>query len=239
MHARTLAAAVITAALVLLPTAAHAGSDSPTPYTVAADGLTLPSGTTFEADGHINYRVTAPDGTGAQTFNVHQAVPHNGIWPEAAYVGKSYYPWTAHPQFAAAFPEGYCVAWVQVSLYDEHFGEGGQRPVCTDGGTPAGSTDSGELEGATDTTETITAPDSTDVSGPTVPGSPVEPASPDTQVLAADSSFRSEVLADSTGQLASTGVATGPLVMAGLAALVAGTALLVMVRRRDDQETAS
>ena len=67
MHARTLAAAAITAALVLLPTAAHAGSDSPTPYTVTAAGLTLPTGTTFEEQGHINYRVTALDGTGERT----------------------------------------------------------------------------------------------------------------------------------------------------------------------------
>ena len=124
MHPRTLGAAALTAALVLLPTAAHAGgSDSPTPYTVTAEGVTLPAGTTFEANGHLNYRVTALDGSGQRTFNVHQSVPHNGVWPRAAYVGKDYYPWADHPTFAAAFPDGHCVTWVQISGFNEHFGD--------------------------------------------------------------------------------------------------------------------
>ena len=98
MHLRTLSAAALAAAILLVPTAANAaGSDDAIPYTVTSSGLTLPVGTTFEADGHINYRVTQLDGSGAQTFNVHQAVPHNGVWPQAAYVGASYYAWTDYP----------------------------------------------------------------------------------------------------------------------------------------------
>ena len=91
MRIRALGAALLTAALVLLPTAAHAGgSDSATPYTVTAEGLTLLYGKTFEANGHINYKVTKLDGTGEKTFNVQQSVPDNGIWPQARYVGQSY-----------------------------------------------------------------------------------------------------------------------------------------------------
>ena len=107
MHIRTLGAAALTAALVLIPTAAYAGgSDSPTPYTVTAEGVTLPAGATFEANGHLNYRVTALDGTGTRTFNVHQSVPHNGVWPQAAYVGKSYYAWADHPRSRPRSPTG-------------------------------------------------------------------------------------------------------------------------------------
>ena len=260
MHARTLAAAAITAALVLLPTAAHAGSDSPTPYVVTAAGLTLPTGTTFEEQGHINYRVTALDGTGERSFNVHQAVPHNNVWPAAAYVGQSYYAWTDHPSFAAAFPDGYCVTWVQVSLFDEPFGEGGQPPACTDPGSPVDPTDPVDPTeptdpavplGPTDPTGPVIPTDPTDPAVPTEPTDPpvtvdpgeptdtvlpVDPTEPVSEVLAADGTFQSEVLA---GQLASTGGSAGPLVVAGLAALVGGTALLVMVGRRDDDETES
>ncbi len=132
MRFRLLGATALAAALILVPSAAHAaGSDSPTPYTVTAQTLTLPAGTTFEANGHINYRVTQLDGTGEKSFNVHESVPHNGQWPQARYVGTSVYTWTDHPSFAASFPDGYCITWVQVSLYNEHFGEGGQAPVCT------------------------------------------------------------------------------------------------------------
>lgn len=262
MHARALSAAAIAAALVLLPTAAHAaGSDSPTPYTVTAAGLTLPAGTTFEANGHINYRVTAPDGTGERSFNVHQSIPHNNVWPRAAYVGQGFYPWTDHPDFSAAFPDGYCVTWVQVSLYDEHFGEGGQAPVCTDPGTPVEPTDPtgpgepSEPTDPTDPTEPTSPTEPTDPIEPSIPLTPVDPGpvtpvdptsptSPGTtvnlptvqdEVLSTEDSFQSEVL--SAGRLASTGTATESLVVVGLVALVAGTALLVTVRRRDDDET--
>lgn len=297
MHARALSAAAIAAALVLLPTAAHAaGSDSPTPYTVTAAGLTLPAGTTFEANGHINYRVTAPDGTGERSFNVHQSIPHNNVWPRAAYVGQGFYPWTDHPDFSAAFPDGYCVTWVQVSLYNEHFGEGGQAPVCTDPGTPVEPTDPtgpGEPSEPTDPTDPTEPTDPTPPTEPTTPTeptdpiepthpteptdpgeptaptepsipltpvdpglvtpvdpgpvTPVDPTSPTSpgatvdlptvqdEVLSTEDSFQSEVL--SAGRLAATGTATESLIVLGLVALVAGTALVVLVGRRDDDET--
>jgi len=132
MCSRLLSVAALSAALVVVPTAAVAGgSDSPTPYTVTAAGLTLPVGAVFDEYGDINYTVTALDGSARHTFGVHNEVPHNGKWPAGRYVGRSTYAWTDHPDFASYFPGGYCVVWVQVSGYDEHFGEGGQPPVCT------------------------------------------------------------------------------------------------------------
>src|SRR4051812_38243772 len=79
---RAVLLAGVTAAAVLLPAAAASagGSDSPTPYSVTASALVLPTGTTFEANGHINYTVTKLDGTGATSFNVHESVPSNGLW---------------------------------------------------------------------------------------------------------------------------------------------------------------
>jgi hypothetical protein len=137
MRSRLLSAAALSAALVLVPTAAVAGgSDSPVPYTVTAAGLTLPAGSVFDEYGDINYTVTALDGSARHTFGVHNEVPHNGKWPAGQYVGASSYAWTDHPDFARYFPGGYCVVWVQVSGYDEHFGEGGQAPVCTTDPTP-------------------------------------------------------------------------------------------------------
>ncbi|WP_456845331.1 hypothetical protein [Cellulomonas sp. P5_C6] len=185
MRFRALGAALLTAALVLLPTAAHAaGSDDPTPYTVTATGLQLPAGTTFEENGHINYKVTQLDGGGEKSFNVHQAVPHNNQWPQARYVGQSYYPWTDHPQFAASFPGGYCITWVQVSLYNEHFGEGGQAPVCTptDPVVPTDPTDPVTPVDPTDPTDPVTPVDPTDPTDPVTPVDPTDPTDPVTPV---------------------------------------------------------
>jgi hypothetical protein len=122
------AAALLT--LVLAPFAASsasaAGSDSPVPYTVSADGLTLPAGDTFPDGGHVNIRYT--DGTGAgRSASVH--FESQNAQPSGVFIGTSYLPWS---YLIPASP--YCITWVQVSLYNEHFGEGGQSPVCS--GTP-------------------------------------------------------------------------------------------------------
>ena len=172
MHFRSLGAAALSAAVVLIPTAAIAGgSDSPTPYTVTAAGLQLPAGTTFEANGHINYTVTRLDGSGARQFNVHESMPHNGQWPQGAYIGKDYYPWTDHPDFRAAFPGDYCLVWVQVSAFNEHFGEGGQGPVCTTDREPT-PTD------PADPTPEPTPTDPADPADPTPKPTPTDPADP-------------------------------------------------------------
>lgn len=98
----------------LIPGVASAGSDSPTPYTVTADGITLPADTVFPAHGHVNWRTTSSSG------GIH--FDPNNNQPGAVYIGASFLPITLAP--------GECITWVQISLYDEHYGEGGQPPVC-------------------------------------------------------------------------------------------------------------
>lgn len=122
-------ATVLATALVLAGPAAAAvagGSDAPTPYTVSAAGVTLPEGRTFAAHDHVNYRATSLDGGAESRFGLHLD-PNNGH-PGGAYIGTSTLDFRAA---AERFPEGYCVTWVQVNGFDEHFGEGGQEPVCT------------------------------------------------------------------------------------------------------------
>lgn len=49
--------------------------------------------------------------------------------PGGAWIGKTVYAW---PDAVAKYgSSGFCVTWVQVSLYNQHFGEGGQAPVCS------------------------------------------------------------------------------------------------------------
>lgn len=110
-----LALVIATGALFVAPSGAFAaGSDDPTPYTVSETGVQLPAGDTFQANGHINWRTTA--GSGGMHFD-----PNNGH-PGGAYIGQSFFPITLAP--------GECITWVQISHYNEHFGEGGQAPVC-------------------------------------------------------------------------------------------------------------
>ncbi|TGJ96446.1 hypothetical protein DLJ96_12155, partial [Actinotalea fermentans ATCC 43279 = JCM 9966 = DSM 3133] len=124
-------ALLTTAILVATPTIASAGSDSPTPYTVTASGVSLPAGQVFREHGHVNYRATALDGTGEQSFNVHLETANGRS--TAAYVGAGFLDFAGA---VAAFPGGFCVTWVQVEGFDEHFGEGGQAPECTPEPTP-------------------------------------------------------------------------------------------------------
>jgi len=119
-------ALLTTAILAASPAVAFAGSDSPTPYTVTVEGVTLPADRTFREHDHVNYRATALDGTGEQSFNVHLEAANARA--TATYVGTAFLDFSGA---AAAFPAGYCVTWVQVAGFDEHFGEGGQAPVCT------------------------------------------------------------------------------------------------------------
>lgn len=109
--------ALVTAALSLTASPAFAGgSDSPTPYTVDSAGVTLPSGRTFGvADVQdANFRLVS--GT---TKNLHYpgaTAPADGspslVWSDLG------------------FAPGDCIEWVQLHGFNEHFGEGGQKPVC-------------------------------------------------------------------------------------------------------------
>ncbi|WP_186329428.1 hypothetical protein [Agrococcus jejuensis] len=145
---RRLALAIAVAGALLLPIttlvvaapAMAGGSDSPTPYTVSASGVTLPAGQTFHANGHVNaqviplsqytpgetYRARGADWTPMQ---VTRHFDPNNNQPGGAYIGQSYYPFSGAQQQLPA--DGYCVIWVQVDGFNEHFGEGGQDPICT------------------------------------------------------------------------------------------------------------
>lgn len=104
--------------IALVPTAAHAGgSDAPTPYTVDAVGITLPAGVTFPDNGHVNIKTNLGD------FGLHFESLNNQ--PSGQWIGQSHLPWSAF----GLDPAKVCVIWVQVSMYNEHFGEGGQPPV--------------------------------------------------------------------------------------------------------------
>lgn len=127
---RTVTGATLAAALLLVMSASPAlagGSDDPTPYDVLPGGLQLPEGDTFPDHGHVNVRYTVDaveHGAGIHFESL------NGR-PSGRFIGESFLPWSA------LVPEGdYCITWVQVGHYNEHFGEGGQEPVCTDGSTP-------------------------------------------------------------------------------------------------------
>lgn len=111
---RTQLIGAATVALFLCPVPALAGgSDSPTPYTVGVEGISFPA--PLEAHGHVNIR------TQLGGFGVHFD-PNNGH-PGGQWIGKSFTPWSAFTD------QPLCVEWVQVSGFNEHYGEGGQSPV--------------------------------------------------------------------------------------------------------------
>ena len=101
--------------VVAFASPAVAGSDSPTPYTVTAQGITFPA--PLEAHGHVNVRLTNGSSRGLHLD------PNNGH-PGAAWIGATFLPWSA-----LGITDG-CVAWIQWSGANEHYGEGGQSPVC-------------------------------------------------------------------------------------------------------------
>ncbi len=117
---RKLYAALATAAVIaIFPiSAAYAGgSDDPTPYTVTTEGVQLPDGVTFPDGGHVNIKSNQGD------RGIHFESLNNQ--PSGKWIGKSFLPWEAFGLDVSTL----CVTWVQVSLYNEHFGEGGQSPI--------------------------------------------------------------------------------------------------------------
>lgn len=115
-------AATFVALVAFMGPASATGSDSPTPYTVDANGVTLPTGDTFPDGGHVNIKYTVNGGP-VQEKGIHFESLNNQ--PSGQWIGKSNLPWSAF-ELSGQF----CVTWVQVSLYNEHFGEGGQQPFC-------------------------------------------------------------------------------------------------------------
>lgn len=126
LSARALLTVALTTAGLLTASAATAGgSDDPTPYQVTPTGIVLPAGTTFARDGHVNVRYTSASGGGS--VNMHLSGP-NGTWHDVEGAGSV--TWAR-----LGLPADACITWVQIHGYNEHFGEGGQSPVCR-GGVP-------------------------------------------------------------------------------------------------------
>ena len=104
------------------------GSDSPTPYTVDQTGITLPAGDTFRDNGHVNIRTNLGNPGlhfEGKCINRTDAECAGARHAAAQFIGKSFIPWSAF-----GLNGEFCVSWVQISQYNEHFGEGGQAPVC-------------------------------------------------------------------------------------------------------------
>lgn len=132
MHARartTLSAVALSAVVALTgATAAVAGgSDAPTPYDVTEVGITLPDGAAFARHGHVNVRWQSPAGSG--TVNAHVEGPGTR-WHDLE--GASGVTWER-----LGLPTDACVTWVQIHGFNEHYGEGGQQPLCRTPDRPA------------------------------------------------------------------------------------------------------
>lgn len=124
------AAAAIGCALALVPagSASAGGSDGATPYVVDPAGIAL-VGVAYPDNGHVNIRTADGD-----TYGLHfeskcitrtDAECAGARHDAAQYIGQAFIPWSAF----GLDPAAACVEWVQVSLYNEHHGEGGQSPV--------------------------------------------------------------------------------------------------------------
>lgn len=119
----------IAGAAIAQPAYAQGGSDSPTPYSVTDTGITLPAGSTFPDNGHVNIRMLAGNTTGlhfeSKCITRDDAECAGARHEAAQYIGASFIPWSA---FGVDITTE-CVTWVQISTYNEHFGEGGQPPI--------------------------------------------------------------------------------------------------------------
>lgn len=143
----TIIVAIGLAAVGVTGAATAAGSGDPVPYTVTATSLTLPSGDVFSAngnnDGNVKY-IPSSQYVAGQTYtnpganwtvtnvNFHlENKPGFGAGVE----GASTLPFSisgSDGAFKANLPTtGYCIVWVQVGGYNQHFGEGGQAPICS------------------------------------------------------------------------------------------------------------
>lgn len=111
---------------VLLGSGTSAASVATRGYDVSASGITLPADSTFTSFSSVTYRVTALDGTMPRSFGV-TLLPDDGS-VGAQHIGSST---LRFDDARAAYPDGYCVTWVEVSMFDEKFGESAEDPECT------------------------------------------------------------------------------------------------------------
>lgn len=114
--------------VLLIVALAVGGSDDPTPYTVDGSGVTLPAGEVFGDGWHVNIKTTEG---GYGVYFEGKCVERVDAECEGArhelaqFIGQGFIPWSAFGVGCAT------VEWVQVSAYNEHWGEGGQSGVST------------------------------------------------------------------------------------------------------------
>ncbi len=252
MHKLTRRAAIAAATIAALamPTTAAlaAGSDAPTPYTVTVEGLQLPAGETFPAHGHVNWRTTWA------SHGIH--FDPNNNQPGGAYIGENFLAWP-HP-----LEPGECITWVQVSTYNEHFGEGGQQPVCApsvpvtppqepqpepeppvvvpEPETPAEPETPVHPQPEPEPTVDLPTPPAIDDPSP-VDAEPVAQDLDDPLVSVTDPATGERVHVRATDELAQTGPADFLMGAAGASLLILGGTLFVLLerRRRDRRATAA
>src|SRR4051812_27292464 len=149
------AALLVAASLSLVGVAGSAAalgapgtSDGPIPYSLTTTSLTLSSGHTFSSssptnDGNVKYiplsqyvagQSYTNQGANWTVLNINFHVEQNAGFG-ASMIGKTVLPFDTAASggaFRGTLPStGYCIVWVQVDGYNEHFGEGGQAPLCT------------------------------------------------------------------------------------------------------------
>ena len=118
------AATTLLLAVGIIATTALPASADPV-YTVDANGITLPAGSTFHDGQEINLTST-PQGTTIHFES--KCITLTGSNPECAgfpnqvaqYIGQSAIPWSAF-----GLTGSFCVSWVQVGGFNYHFGTGG------------------------------------------------------------------------------------------------------------------
>lgn len=215
-------AALFAAGIVVLSPVIAGTSDSPTPYSVTAEGIMLPAGATFQNGGHVNIR------TSTGSYGVHFEALNN--MPSGKWIGQSFLPWSAFGLDSVTT----CVEWLQLAEYNEHYGEGGQPPVgngcepVTPDPEPTPTlepTPAPEPTPTPSTSEPTPAPEPSETPAPEETIAPVsEPVTPSQEPIAVPEEV------DRT-RLAATGAETGPIGLIGAMLVGLGAAAVYLNRR--------
>lgn len=202
------------AMLIAVPSGAAiaAGSDSPTPYTVTVEGIQLPAGETFKDGGHVNIKTNQGD------RGIHFEALNNQ--PSGKWIGLSFLPWSA---FGLPDESKVCVQWVQLSQFNEHYGEGGQPPIgpgcVTASPSPSPTSSASPSPTATPTPSSTSTPSSTPTPVATPTTTPSATSSP-------EPTPSSSLLSSSVNKLAATGASPEDV---GIQGMLVGGALLFLI----------
>ncbi len=98
-------------------------------YTIAANGVTLNGGRTWQDADHLNVRTES----GTTNFHAEAKCAALPAPPEcspimqaaASRIGESFIPWSD-----LAIDPASCISWVQFSRANYHYGESGEDPLC-------------------------------------------------------------------------------------------------------------